>query len=128
MAPSLVSPVLVGREAELATLTVAFDSAVEGQPAVVLLGGEAGVGKTRLVEEAMQRAREAGARVLVGGCVELGGEGVALMPLADALRSLLRETPDDELDAFLGPARRELARLVPELDPDVALSASAPGE
>src|SRR4051794_6466605 len=128
MAPSLVSPVLVGRDVELATLLEAFESAVDHQPAVVLLGGEAGVGKTRLVEEAMQRAREAGARVLVGGCVELGGEGVPLMPLADALRALLRDTPEDELDAFLGPARRELARLVPELDPDVVLSSSAPGE
>src|SRR6476620_7281920 len=87
MGGNLVSPVLVGREAELSALVGALDSAVAAEPAVVLLGGEAGVGKTRLVEEAASRARDAGARVLVGGCVELGGEGLPFMPLADALRS-----------------------------------------
>jgi hypothetical protein len=76
MRRSLVSPVLVGRDAELAALTAALDDAVEGVPGVVLLGGEAGVGKTRLVEEAAQRAQAAGARVLTGSCVELGGEGL----------------------------------------------------
>jgi DNA-binding CsgD family transcriptional regulator/tetratricopeptide (TPR) repeat protein len=128
MGGNLVSPVLVGREAELAALVTALGSAVSGEPAVVLLGGEAGVGKTRLVEEAASRARDAGARVLVGGCVELGGEGLPFMPLADALRSLLRVTPPDELEEFLGPARLQLARLVPELDPDTAPSPSPPGD
>ena len=47
-----VSPVLVGRDAELAALMAAFDSAAAAEPSVVLVGGEAGVGKTRLVEEA----------------------------------------------------------------------------
>jgi DNA-binding CsgD family transcriptional regulator len=128
MGGNLVSPVLVGREAELSALVGALDSAVAAEPAVVLLGGEAGVGKTRLVEEAASRARDAGARVLVGGCVELGGEGLPFMPLADALRSLLRVTPPDQLDEFLGPARLQLARLVPELDPDTAPSPSPPGD
>jgi predicted ATPase len=117
MRRSLVSPVLVGRDAELAALTAALDDAVEGVPGVVLLGGEAGVGKTRLVEEAAQRAQAAGARVLTGSCVELGGEGLPFAPLADALRQLARETPSEQLDEFLGPARHELARLLPELDP-----------
>src|SRR4051812_26408243 len=117
MQRSLVSPVLVGRDAELAVLTAALDAAVEGVPGVVLLGGEAGVGKTRLVEEAAQRAQAAGARVLTGGCVELGGEALPFAPLADALRQLARETLPEELEEFLGPARQELARLVPELDP-----------
>ena len=128
MGGNLVSPVLVGREAELAALEAALESAVAGEPAVVLLGGEAGVGKTRLAEEAAGLAREAGARVLVGGCVELGGEGLPFMPLADALRSLLRVTPPDELEEFLGPARLQLARLVPELDPHTAHSPSPPGD
>src|SRR4051794_15773773 len=118
MPRELVSPVLVGREAELAAVMAAFAAAVAGDPAVVLLGGEAGVGKTRLVEEAAERARAAGARVLLGGCVELGGEGVPLMPVTDALRSLLRESDPEQLDTFLGPARSELARLVPELAAD----------
>ena len=77
---TLVSPVFIGRDAELATLTTALESAVAGTPTVVLLGGEAGVGKTRLVEEAAARARAAGARVLAGSCIELGGEGLAVRP------------------------------------------------
>src|SRR4051795_1534846 len=123
-----VSPILVGREAELAALMAAFDSAAAAEPGVVLVGGEAGVGKTRLVEEAADRVRLAGARVLIGGCVELGGEGLPFMPLADALRSLMRDTPPEELDEFVGPARFELARLVPELDPHAALSPTPAGE
>src|SRR3954453_318081 len=113
---NLVSPVLVGRDAELAALTAALDSAIAGAPAVVLLGGEAGVGKTRLVGEAAERARDAGARGLLGTCVELGGEGLGFTPLADGLRSLLRVTPREQLAEFVGPARPELARLLPELD------------
>src|SRR5258707_558705 len=115
MRRNLVSPVLVGRHHELAALTAALDAAVAGEPGVVLVGGEAGVGKTALVEEAAARARETDARVLVGSCVELGGAGLPFSPLADALRSLVRVTPPDQLDAFVGPARSELARLLPEL-------------
>jgi predicted ATPase len=53
-------------------MVAALDSAVAGDPAVVLVGGEAGVGKTRLVEEATEQARGSGARVLTGSCIELG--------------------------------------------------------
>jgi predicted ATPase len=122
-----VSPVLVGRDAELAAMMAALQSAIAGQSAVVLVGGEAGVGKTRLVEEASARAREADVRVLSGGCVELGGEGLPFSPLADALRGLARTTPPDELDGFLGPARGELAWLLPELEPRRALDAPSLG-
>jgi len=84
MRRSLVSPVVVGRDAELAALGAALTSAVSGAPAVVLVSGEAGVGKTRLVEEATARARDAGARVLTGSCIDLGGEGLPLGPLSYA--------------------------------------------
>jgi DNA-binding NarL/FixJ family response regulator len=128
MSRSLVSPVVVGRDGELAVLSAALDSAVAGDPAVVLVGGEAGVGKTRLVDEATARAREVGARVLAGSCIEFGGEGFPLGPLSDALRGLANVTPPDELESFLGPARGELVRVLPELDADRALDAPPPGE
>jgi len=118
----LVSPLFIGRETELSTLTAALAAAVAGTPTVVLLGGEAGVGKTRLVEEAAAQARAAGARVLAGSCIELGGEGLPFGPLAHAFRALMRDTAPDELDALLGPARSEFARVLPDLDPDAALS------
>ncbi|MGZ4303428.1 MAG: helix-turn-helix transcriptional regulator [Solirubrobacteraceae bacterium] len=126
--PGLVSPAFVGRGVELAALVAALDSAAAGEPAVVLVGGEAGVGKTRLVEEAAECAREGGARVLTGNCIELGGEGLPLSPLVDALRTLVRVMEPAELDEFLGPARLELARLLPELDPKAAGTPAPAGE
>jgi DNA-binding CsgD family transcriptional regulator len=113
----LISPVLVGRRREIEALHAAFERAVAGEPGVVVVGGEAGVGKTRLVEEAAGAAGGAGARVLTGACVQLGGEGVPFAPLVDVLRTLAGTTPREELDELLGPARGELARLFPELEP-----------
>ncbi len=117
MSATLISPVLVGREPELSILLAALERAAGGEGAVVVVGGEAGVGKTRLVEEAAARAARTG-RVLSGACVEVGGDVLPLAPLVDALRSLARSTPPGQLEALLGPARRALARLVPELDPE----------
>jgi DNA-binding CsgD family transcriptional regulator/tetratricopeptide (TPR) repeat protein len=116
----LVSPVLVGRHQELDRLRFLLNQAISGQPAVALVAGEAGVGKTRLTQEVARVATDLGMRVLSGGCVELGGEGIPLAPLVDALRTLSRSTPAEELDRLLGPARREFARLLPELDPAAA--------
>src|SRR5947209_8636898 len=127
MRPGLVSPVFVGREAELAGLVAALESAVEGGPSVALVGGEAGVGKTRLVEEAAACARERGAHVLTGSCVELGGEGLPLSPVVDVLRTLMRTMGSEELDVAIGPARLELARLLPELDPQRTMTVATVG-
>ena len=115
-----VSPVLVGREHELAQLRSALTQTSAGDPCVVLVGGEAGVGKSRLLDAAFGTAPTADFRVLTGGCIELGGEGLPLVPLVEALRTLVRTTPEADLDGFLGPARRELARLLPELARDEA--------
>jgi DNA-binding CsgD family transcriptional regulator len=113
---SLVSPVVVGRQAESAALSDALRRALAGDPVTVLVGGEAGVGKSRLVHELIAEARAGGARVLVGGCVELDGGGIPFAPLVEMLRTLGRDLPDDELDDLLGSARGEVGRLVPELD------------
>jgi DNA-binding CsgD family transcriptional regulator/tetratricopeptide (TPR) repeat protein len=93
----------------------ALQRALAGEPVTLLVGGEAGVGKSRLIGELVTRARGAGARALLGGCVELDGGGIPLAPLVDMLRALAAELPGDELDALLGPARGEIGRLVPEL-------------
>jgi len=111
------SPVLVGRSEELTWLSTALAEARIGQPAVALIAGEAGVGKTRLVEELIREATESQARVLVGGCVELGGEGFPFAPVVDALRTLAADLPPQQLDEVLGSAREELSRLLPELSP-----------
>lgn len=118
MSAGVVSPRFVGRDGDLAALADALAVARGREPQAVIVGGEAGVGKTRLVEEAAAAARGAGARVLTGACVELGGEAMPLSPVVEALRSLARSVPPDALDELLGPARGELSRLVPELAPD----------
>jgi DNA-binding CsgD family transcriptional regulator/tetratricopeptide (TPR) repeat protein len=118
MGTSLVSPVLVGREAELATLRDALARAQDGRLVTALVGGEAGVGKSRLVQELVAHAHDRELRVLIGGCVELDGGGIPFAPVVEMLRSLTRELPAAELDAVLGGARAEIGRLVPELEPE----------
>src|SRR4029453_14726442 len=86
-----------GRTEELARLASAADRAAGGTPTTVLIGGEAGVGKTRLAGEVVSGARAAGATVLTGGCVELGGEGVPFAPLIEALRGLVRDLDEPAL-------------------------------
>jgi DNA-binding CsgD family transcriptional regulator len=109
------SPVLVGRAAEAAQLWAAYERAQAGSPAAVVVAGEAGVGKTRLVTELLGRVRAQGALALAGGCLDVGEGVVAYAPLVEALRSLGGAVDPAGLDRVLGGARAELARLVPEL-------------
>nr|WP_037638760.1 helix-turn-helix transcriptional regulator [Streptomyces flavochromogenes] len=109
-----VSPVFVGRAGELTALTEALSRATAGEPQALLIGGEAGVGKTRLIEEFLGTACEQGAVVALGGCVELGADGLPFAPFATALRSLRRRLPE-ELAAAADGQQAELARLLPEL-------------
>src|SRR5512135_1491313 len=78
------SPVLVvGRAAEIAVLGEAWALARGGSPATVLIGGEAGIGKTRLVRHF---TTDVEADVLYGGCVDLSGGGLPFGPFTSALR------------------------------------------
>ena len=110
-----VSPVFVGRTEELQALKDALARADAGEPQALLLGGEAGVGKTRLVEEFAQHAVRAGAVVALGGCVEIGADGLPYAPFSTALRALRHELPAELADAAQGQ-EEDLARLLPEVD------------
>jgi DNA-binding CsgD family transcriptional regulator/tetratricopeptide (TPR) repeat protein len=115
MAPRATSPVLVGRAHQLAVLEAALGPSRHGGPSVVLLGGEAGVGKSRLMSEFAVRAGAAGARILTGGCVELGADGLPFAPFTAVLRELVRDLGPDGVAALLpGGVTRDLARLLPE--------------
>ncbi|HEX5204118.1 MAG TPA: AAA family ATPase, partial [Actinoplanes sp.] len=107
------SEVLVGREADLAALRDALKRARSAEPSTVLVGGEAGVGKTRLVEEFRRGLAGEPLRVLTGQCLELGEEGLPFAPFAAAVRELVRS----EGMAVLDGREREFARLLPELGP-----------
>ena len=113
-----MSPVLVGRQAELGSLSSALERVLAGEQVTVVVGGEAGVGKSRLVHELIDEARGAGTRVLIGGCVELDGGGIPFAPVVEMIRALAVDLPAADLDAVLGTARSEIGRLVPELEED----------
>jgi DNA-binding CsgD family transcriptional regulator len=113
----LVSPRFVGRRAELEALRGALARAAGGCGAVAVVGGEAGVGKSRLVTELAADARRAGATVLVGECVSLGEGELPYGPIVAVLRSLVRERGSEGLSALAAAGRDELARLLPELEP-----------
>ena len=109
------SPVLVGRSDQLSALDTALAEAGRGRPSAVMVGGEAGVGKSRLVSEFAERSRGADARVLMGGCLELGAEGLPFAPFTFVLRGLVRDLGVAGVTELLpGGASRELARLLPE--------------
>jgi ATP/maltotriose-dependent transcriptional regulator MalT len=111
------TPVLVGRARELAALDAALGQVREGRPSAVLIGGEAGVGKSRLVGEFGARARAAETvRVMSGYCLDLSAEGLPFAPFTGVLRELVRELGAEGLAALLpGQGARDLARLLPEL-------------
>lgn len=107
----------VGRAEELAALDAVFERVRKGRRSAVLIGGEAGVGKSRLVSKFEARARAAGAaRVLCGYCLELSADGLPFAPFTGVLRQLVRDLGADGVAALLpGQNVRELARLLPEL-------------
>jgi class 3 adenylate cyclase/DNA-binding CsgD family transcriptional regulator/tetratricopeptide (TPR) repeat protein len=110
-----VSPTFVGRAEELQLLQATRVRAAGGEPTVVLVGGEAGVGKTRLVAELTARCATDGIRVLAGGCVPVGGDGLPYAPIVEALRPLPEEFGVDAMRELAGPSWRELARMLPSL-------------
>ncbi|HEY5422421.1 MAG TPA: AAA family ATPase [Ilumatobacteraceae bacterium] len=81
----------VGRREELAAFERVIDDARKGLPSVVLVSGDAGIGKTTIVGETAMRA---GISLYLGRSTHIGGDTIPLAPLADLLRQLRRTTPD----------------------------------
>ena len=100
---------LVGRAAEVARLDAAWQASTAGDRRLVLLGGEPGIGKSRLLRDFARRAHDGGALVLFGRCEE--GMGVPYQPFVEALTRYLRDSPVPVLGRLAG----ELVRLVPEV-------------
>ena len=103
-----------GRERELSSLR----GALGGDTRLLLVVGDAGVGKTRFVGEGMRRAAAGGMVWISGGCLPLAGK-LPLLPVADALGELGRLDDGRLLDGALGVApqyvRAEVGRLLPQL-------------
>lgn len=105
------TPALVGRTDDVAVLTAAFDAAVRGRMAALFLTGEAGVGKTRLVQELADRAGTAGATVLFGGATDIE-ESPPFWPVTSALRGLLRSAAGDAVRRQLEPWTAQVDELL----------------
>ena len=105
---------LLGREREMAALRAALASASSGRGRLVLLSGEAGIGKTRLADTFAAEAREGGARVAWGRCWEAGGAPV-YWPWVQAVRSLLRDVNAADLRRLTGPDGPYIASVLPEV-------------
>jgi DNA-binding SARP family transcriptional activator len=112
---SLVAGIFVGRDAELAALAGALEKAKTAQGSVFLVSGEPGIGKSRLVDEAVAHARDRDLRVLRGRCWEAGG-APGYWPWVQVLRAYVRGAGLDEVRARLGPRAAELGELLPELN------------
>ena len=104
----------VGRDAERAELGRWLDRAARGRGGLVLIGGEPGVGKTRLVEQVLETARQQRCLTLTGRCYEI--EGTApFIPFVEIIEQYTRVAPSEVLRETLGDAAPEVARLVPDL-------------
>ena len=105
---------LLGREREMAALRAALASASRGRGRLVLLSGEAGIGKTRLADAFAVEARDQGARVAWGRCWEAGGAPV-YWPWVQAVRSLIRDLEPADLRRLIGPDGAHIAQVLPEV-------------
>ena len=114
MPARLSSPQLVGRDEALASLIRAIAGALAGEPRILIVRGEAGIGKSRLMRE-VTASLPPGTRVLVGECLDIGAAGLPYLPVAEAFRRLARSMDEADVARTLGPARADLAALVPEL-------------
>lgn len=102
---------LVGREAAWTQLQTSWQQASQGQPQLIVLAGEAGIGKTRLAEELINWAMRQGYRAAMAHCYGLGGQ-LAYAPVQEWLRAPVLQQARQELEPLWAS---EVARLLPEL-------------
>jgi serine/threonine protein kinase len=121
----------VGREKELSELRSHVANLSRGTGGVVLIGGEPGVGKTRLAETAMHDARAAGALCLTGHCYEMEGGAPPYLPFMEIFEFSTRLMPPRAFRESLGDAAPEMARVFPiirQAFPDIPAPIEMPPE
>ena len=121
----IASPELVGRERELAELNAALARANAGQPAVVLVVGEAGLGKTRLVRQFIGSVEQP---VWVGHCLPIGEGQLPYAPIIEVLRAAVERLGAPAVRALAGQMWSKLTRLLPELGGGGTPPGSKPAE
>ncbi|MEW5991130.1 MAG: AAA family ATPase [Chloroflexota bacterium] len=115
MVEALGRRTFVGRGIELARLRRLLDDVATGHGRAIVVAGEAGIGKSRLLDRFAEIAVGDGALSFQGACLETADGAVPYAPFVEILRDLVRTTSAERLPALLGPGRSELTRLIPEL-------------
>src|SRR5205807_2565094 len=110
------SPVLIGRDAQVASLRELIAAAAGGSRGLAVLSGEAGIGKSRLVREARRHAEACGLQVLEGRCFDTD-PGTPYALLLDLLRSAFARRPAPASAGDLDPLDRQLLQLLPGIVP-----------
>lgn len=110
----IVCPVLIGRGPQIEWLARVVDEVRTGKGQTLLVTGEAGIGKSRLVAEAKADAERLGLTVIQGHCFE-SDRSLPYAPLLDLLRTYLAQCPPEEIALRLGSAAAELVKILPEL-------------
>ena len=120
----------VGREAELTQLERILEQVVRGRGGVVLVGGEPGVGKTRLAEEVALLAQQKGMLTFTGHCYEMEG-AIPYSPFVEILEATAETIPADTLWEIMGDSAPELLRFAPQIQkmfPDIRPPTDLPAE
>jgi len=107
--------VFVGREPELKQLQSAFDGAISGQGALMMVMGEPGIGKTALCEQLSTYVTLRGGRTLVGHCYEKGSLSLPYLAFVEALRSYVLSREVRDLREELGTGAADVARIISEI-------------
>jgi len=107
--------VFVGREPELKQLKSAFDGAMSGQGALMMVMGEPGIGKTALCEQLSTYVTLRGGRTLVGHCYEKGSLSLPYLAFVEALRSYVLSREVKDLREELGSGAADVARIISEI-------------
>ena len=111
---TMSAPAMIGRDADLARLNERLDEVRAGAPFTVIIGGEAGIGKTRLIRE-FEAGLPSDVLLLAGQCVDLGSVAAPYAPVKAALRTLVAEEGAERVVEAVGPGRAALVALMPEL-------------
>lgn len=118
--------IFVGRTRELAELSATLDETLASRRSwLVVVSGEAGIGKTRIAEQLGEKAEQSGVAVLWGRSLEERG-GMPYWPWVQVLRALIRSSEDDTLRLEVGPGAADIATIVPELGQRLGVDPSAP--
>lgn len=119
-------PDLVGRAKELDLIGATFDEVAKGRAATVLVGGEAGIGKTRLVEELCGRARGRGASAVTGVCVPTEGGGLPYGAVVGMVQDLARQLDEPAAAEVLGTLAQGPESTIPGLGSPARVYSAVP--